>query len=102
MDDEDLGVRWLSKAAEAGLVRAQAVLGAHWGQKWFENNEESTREVAYFWTEKAAAQGDILSAQTLELYTNTHKDTLTNEFLQTLHQASLGDPSPQQTTSLMY
>ena len=102
VDDEDLGVRWLSKAAEAGLVRAQAVLGAHWGQKWFENNEESTREAAYFWTEKAAAQGDILSAQTLELYTNVHKDTLVKEFLQTLHQASLGDPSAQQKVSMMY
>ncbi|MFZ4774147.1 MAG: tetratricopeptide repeat protein [Terrimicrobiaceae bacterium] len=102
VDDEDLGVQWLTKAAEAGLVRAQAVLGAHWGQKWFETDEESTREAAYFWTGKAAAQGDFLSAQTLELYTNAHKDTLVKEFLQTLHQASLGDPSAQQTTSLMY
>jgi len=102
VDNEDLGVQWLTKAAEAGLVRAQSVLGAHWGQKWFENDEESTREAAYFWTEKAAAQGDILSAQTLDCYTHAYLNTLIREFLQTLHQASLGDPAAQQTTSQMY
>jgi len=61
------------------------------GQTWFEDQQESSREKAYYWTNKAADQGDFLAHQTLDIYTVEAMDSLANEFATALAEAEKGD-----------